>query len=156
MSLELELWAMNSARISELEAGGGGGGSSYTKAETDELLLGKVDAVEGKGLSTNDYSDADKSNVDDIPDLKANKAPFTNTFYTYTKSYDFNDMMDGMHFCQIKSDLVSNKPTTSDGMLIQCSSPDGDNVAQLYLERSNRYVYARGKINGAWNNWSRV
>ena len=28
MSLELELWAMNSARISALEAGGGGGGST--------------------------------------------------------------------------------------------------------------------------------
>lgn len=28
MSLELELWAMNSARISALEAGGGGGGSA--------------------------------------------------------------------------------------------------------------------------------
>lgn len=72
MSLELELWAMNSARISELEAGGGGGGSSYTKAEIDEMLLGKVDAVDGKGLSTNDYSDADKFNVDDIPELKEN------------------------------------------------------------------------------------
>lgn len=43
--------------------GGGGGGDSYSKTEIDRMMLGKVDKVNGKGLSTNDYSDSDKTKV---------------------------------------------------------------------------------------------
>ena len=43
--------------------GGGGGGDGYTKAETDALLNGKVDKVTGKGLSTNDFTNEDKTKV---------------------------------------------------------------------------------------------
>ena len=39
-------------------------GDSYTKSETDELLDGKVDKETGKGLSTNDFTDAYKTAVD--------------------------------------------------------------------------------------------
>lgn len=35
----------------------------YTKSQTDTALAGKVDKVNGKGLSTNDYTDADKTIV---------------------------------------------------------------------------------------------
>ena len=45
----------------------GGSGSSvdaYTKSETDNLLLNKVDKVSGKGLSTNDLTNTLKSNYD--------------------------------------------------------------------------------------------
>lgn len=54
--------------------------NTYTKAETDEKyqakgdyltehqdISGKVDKVDGKGLSTNDYTDADKAKVDATP-----------------------------------------------------------------------------------------
>lgn len=41
-------------------------GDFYTKDETDELLDEKVDKVEGKGLSTNDFTDEDKSKSDNI------------------------------------------------------------------------------------------
>ena len=43
--------------------GGGGGGDSYSRAEIDRMMLGKVDKVNGKGLSTNDFTDADKTKV---------------------------------------------------------------------------------------------
>lgn len=36
---------------------------SYTKTEIDEMLVNKVDKIEGKGLSTNDYSDEEKALV---------------------------------------------------------------------------------------------
>ena len=36
----------------------------YSREEADALLDGKVDKVEGKGLSANDYTDADKAKVD--------------------------------------------------------------------------------------------
>lgn len=49
-------------------------GDSYTKAESDAKYLtehqdisGKVDKVSGKGLSTNDYTAADKAKVDATP-----------------------------------------------------------------------------------------
>ena len=38
--------------------------TTYTKSETDTLLADKVDKVTGKGLSTNDFTDAYKSAVD--------------------------------------------------------------------------------------------
>lgn len=45
-------------------AKGGGTVDAYTKAETDALLDGKVDKETGKGLSTNDFTDAYKTAVD--------------------------------------------------------------------------------------------
>ena len=38
--------------------------TTYTKTETDTLLDGKVDKIVGKGLSTNDFTDAYKDKVD--------------------------------------------------------------------------------------------
>ena len=55
----------------------------YTKNETDDLLDAKVDKVDGKGLSTNDYTNADKSIVDGVSDALELKADKTTT---YTKS----------------------------------------------------------------------
>lgn len=45
----------------------------YTKGQADALLAGKVDKVDGKGLSTNDYTDAEKALVATI-ESKAVKA----------------------------------------------------------------------------------
>lgn len=70
---------------------GGGGGSVdlsnyYTKPETNTLLNNKVDKVAGKGLSTNDYTTAEKTklagleNYDDTDvkdDIAANTAAIT-------------------------------------------------------------------------------
>ena len=44
----------------------GSEGPYYTKSETDALLNGKVNVVEGKGLSTNDFTDALKNKLDGI------------------------------------------------------------------------------------------
>jgi hypothetical protein len=44
----------------------GSEGPYYTKAQTDSLLNGKVDKVQGKGLSTNDFTDALKTKLDGI------------------------------------------------------------------------------------------
>lgn len=44
----------------------GAQGPYYTQAQTDELLGEKVDVEEGKGLSSNDYTDAEKTKLDGI------------------------------------------------------------------------------------------
>lgn len=41
--------------------------NTYTKAQTDGLLNGKVDKVAGKGLSTNDYTDSEKTKLAALP-----------------------------------------------------------------------------------------
>lgn len=41
--------------------------TTYTKTETDTLLNNKVDKETGKGLSTNDYTDADKTKLGALP-----------------------------------------------------------------------------------------
>lgn len=41
--------------------------TTYTKSETDNLLNGKVDKEAGKGLSTNDYTDAEKTKLGALP-----------------------------------------------------------------------------------------
>lgn len=38
----------------------------YTREEIDNLLSQKITAIPGKGLSTNDFTDADKSKLDDL------------------------------------------------------------------------------------------
>lgn len=67
----------------------GEGGSGYTKAETDALLLGKVSKVDGKGLSTNDYSDADKSSVGEISGLKENLTELEQKAITSTEEESY-------------------------------------------------------------------
>jgi hypothetical protein len=47
------------------EGGGGDLSSYYTKTETNNLLNDKVDKVSGKDLSTNDFTDAYKQQIDD-------------------------------------------------------------------------------------------
>ena len=50
------------AELNKLKQGG------YTKAETDALLANKVDTQSGKGLSTNDFTDAYKDKLNGIED----------------------------------------------------------------------------------------
>jgi len=46
--------------------GGGGGGDSYTKAQTDALLKGKVDTKTGYGLSQEDYTSSEKTKLSGV------------------------------------------------------------------------------------------
>lgn len=59
----------------------GGTNPSYTKGETDTLLIDKVDKVSGKGLSSNDFTNSDKNDIatalyaiDDLDMYKVNKS----------------------------------------------------------------------------------
>lgn len=55
---------------SDLDVAGAGG----IKAFVNSAVAGKVDKVEGKGLSTNDYTDEDKAIVDSVTGALAEKA----------------------------------------------------------------------------------
>jgi hypothetical protein len=58
-------WDTLGERLDNMEQGTG---DTYTKAEVDTMLFEKVDKVNGKGLSTNDFTDSEKAQI------SANKA----------------------------------------------------------------------------------
>lgn len=62
----------------------GSQGPYYTISETDTLLAGKVDKVSGKGLSTNDYTTAEKNKLAGIAE-GADKSPVK--FFSYSADY---------------------------------------------------------------------
>jgi hypothetical protein len=59
-------WDTLGERLDNIEQGAGG--DTYTKTEVDTMLAEKVDKVNGKGLSTNDFTDSEKAQI------SANKA----------------------------------------------------------------------------------
>ena len=71
----------------------------YTESETDTLLNGKVDKVNGKGLSANDYTNADKTIVGNVTSNLAGKVDkiqgkglssndFTNAYKAVLDTFD--------------------------------------------------------------------
>ena len=60
--------------------------TAYTKNEIDTLLADKVDKATGKGLSTNDYTNADKAKLDGLDTGIAKAGTFTTAAnqYVYT------------------------------------------------------------------------
>lgn len=53
-------WDTLGERLDNMEQGTG---DTYTKTEVDTMLAEKVDKVNGKGLSTNDFTNADKAQI---------------------------------------------------------------------------------------------
>lgn len=74
------------AKMKEIEdAGGGGAVDAYTKKQTDNLLLNKVDKVDGKGLSTNDFEDGFKNKLNGIEE-GANKTTIDSELSTTSEN----------------------------------------------------------------------
>jgi hypothetical protein len=115
-------WDSLNERLDNIEQGAGG--DTYTKAEVDTMLAEKVDKVNGKGLSTNDFTDEDKeqitTNKNGIAELTAKEEQLendisllamhmvyssvrnTSTTHTYTmKASDFNNSQAGTYLITI-------------------------------------------------------
>lgn len=75
----------------------------YTKSDTDTLLAGKVDKETGKGLSTNDFTTAEKNNLASLTMRKVYSSVHnTSTTHTYTiKVSDFNNSQAGTYLITI-------------------------------------------------------
>lgn len=79
----------------------------YTKSEADALLDEKVDAETGKGLSTNDFTNADKQKLDGLKNYTAGQnvtidangvisadEPDLSNYYTKSETYNKNEVND--------------------------------------------------------------
>lgn len=104
-----------------ISASGGGGGTvdAYTKSETDDLLSRKVDKVNGKGLSTNDYSTEEKQKLGGIED-GANKTTVDSALSS-TSTNPVQNKVITAKLSKLNSDgtldfsNVESKPTTLSG-----------------------------------------
>lgn len=83
--------------------------SVYTKSETDNLLDDKVDKVSGKGLSTEDYTTAEKTKLSNIE-----------------AGAEVNVQSDWNQGDSTKDDYIKNKPTLR--------QPSADGTAGQYLK----------------------
>jgi hypothetical protein len=100
-------WDTLGERLDNMEQGTG---DTYTKAEVDTMLAEKVDKVNGKDLSTNDFTNEDKAqittNKNDISLLAMHmvysSVRNTSTTHTYTmKASDFNNSQAGTYLITI-------------------------------------------------------
>lgn len=65
-----------------------------SKTYVDMGLAGKVDKVQGKGLSTNDFSDADKAKLDSIGNKPAEQGGTEESLVTTGEKYEWNHKLD--------------------------------------------------------------
>lgn len=97
--------------------------------QLDEALEGKVDAVPGKGLSANDYTDADKARVALIENLAAMKAADTKEFSTdngWVTSFPLTVELFSVHF------VVCSNGTSRLGIFVVTTSTANGGTAAVY------------------------
>ena len=105
-----------------IEAGGGGGGTvdAYTKTQTDNLLIRKVDKELGKGLFSGSYND-----LSDAPTIPSKTSELQNDSGYLTEHQDLTDYAK-------KSDLSELD------FLMSCYQKGGQYTVDLYDKTKNK------------------
>lgn len=97
--------------------------------------------------------------ADEIGALKTSLANRLNidliTYGTIAFQYDYNDIVDNGIYYMYNSSVAPpiHNPTNSDGFMLVLATNDKTNIIQLYICRSNGYMYSRGKQGGTWTEW---
>lgn len=136
-----------------------GGGSGITQTQLDTALDGKVDKVVGKGLSTNDYTTADKNKISLIGN-KLDKGGYIGT------AQDLKNSIDAVDSKTVYWNDVQNKPELNylpltggniNGAILfedkikVLSRPDGSSIA-FGNKNFNDLVYGEFKGIKVWGN----
>lgn len=94
----------------------------YTKAQADALLSGKVDKVTGKGLSTNDFTNADVTKLNGIEaGAEVNVQPDWNQTNVDADDYIKNKPSIGVYTAGNGIDITNNRISVSTPLLNQIS-----------------------------------
>lgn len=93
-----------------IEAGGGGGGTvdAYTKTQTDNLLIKKVDKEVGKGLFSGSYND-----LSDVPTIPSKTSELQNDSGYLTEHQDLTDYAKKNELEAVETSLNNIKNTLS-------------------------------------------
>lgn len=113
----------------KIAEGGGSGGTvnTYTKDEIDAKLEDKVDAEEGKGLSTNDFTNEYKAKVEGVVALAAPETLAVNTIYDLGNQTALSlSLPQGSYGDYIQVDFISGDTATN--LSITATSMLGDNI----------------------------
>ncbi len=137
------------------------------KAVTDELN-NKVDKVDGKGLSSEDFTAEDKEKLDNaVPQTRTiNSKQLTDYIvltatdigaapYEIHSSADFNDITTPGIYTMCSS--TTNSPSGSHNGLIVLKSNTGNYVEQIAIEEGNGQIYVRYLNGGStWSDWEQI
>ena len=128
----------------------------YAKTtDVDDKLESKVSVVNGKGLSSNDYTNADKAKVDALVSLSADKK----LVYKQKRNTDFNSITEaGFYTVQTKANAPHNQYDY--WSLIVLNSTGVDNatyVQQIAINEKveDRAIYVRKKSSN-WTSWIKL
>jgi hypothetical protein len=123
-------------------------GIQANDASIAELLSGKVDKADGKGLSANDFTDAFKTKLTNIvsPDSPT-EIPSGADLNTYTSA--------GYFRCRSIStaSTVANAPTTLAFIMQVYLATD---VIQVVTDYNENRVYQRRLYEGSWSSWREI
>lgn len=138
----------------------------YNKSQIDNLLANKIDKVSGLGLSSNDYTTAEKnklsslSNYDDTA-LKSqisaiNGIPTINPV-TYSSLCSYADTLQKGEFQAIilKGSAISDIPV-DDNIIIKINAYSANTAFMLAYPTGTQYCdrfYTISKVSGKWGKW---
>lgn len=128
----------------------------YAKTtEVDKKLKSKVSVVNGKGLSSNDYTNTDKAKVDALVSLSADKK----LVYKQKRNTDFNNITEaGFYTVQTKNNAPHNQYDYWSLIVLNSTSVDsGTYIQQIAINEKveDRAIYVRKKSHN-WSSWIKL
>ena len=135
--------------VEDLENGDDPGDNYYTKAQVNALLIGKVDVVAGKGLSTNDYTNADKAAVASIADISYNLGVLESVVDGLFDPLDETIAQGGEVSSAQKADIREQKPISINGNVYYFVEDNGTSYIYCSYDDANSQllIAAIGKSN---------
>lgn len=130
--------------------------TGYAKtADVDTKLKSKVSVVNGKGLSTNDYTNNDKVKVDALDPLSSDKK----LVYKQKRNTDFNNLTEaGFYTVQTSTNAPHTKYNYWSVLVLNSTSVDsGTYVQQIAINEmtDDRAIYMRKKSSN-WTSWIKL
>lgn len=130
--------------------------TGYAKtADVDTKLKSKVSVVNGKGLSTNDYTNNDKVKVDALDPLSSDKK----IVYKQKRNTDFNNLTEaGFYTVQTSTNAPHNQYNYWSLIVLNSTSVDhGSYVQQIAINEmtDDRAIYMRKKSSN-WTSWIKL
>lgn len=129
----------------------------YAKTtEVDDKLESKVSVVNGKGLSSNDYTNADKAKLDGISALSSDKK----LVYKQKKNTDFNNITEaGFYTVQTKNNAPHTQYDYWSVIVLNSTSVDNNAYIQqiaINEKADDRAIYVRKRNSNNWTSWIKL
>jgi hypothetical protein len=146
-------WDTLGERLDNMEQGTG---DTYTKAEVDTMLAEKVDKVNGKDLSTNDFTNQDKeqitANKNGIDSIKNELSAPNISSSTLLADYA-NTLSKGYHTAFFASVSKPSDAPISDNCFVEIFVYSGSTAIMRVIPTGTAHYannYVKTKVSGTW------